>query len=220
MKANIQGSPSFAYLDVDLAPGESIITESDAMATMAADLDLKARLNGGLFSGLCKKLLGKESLFINEFTNTRSENRSITLAQSNPGDMTSIDLQGHTLCLQPGTYIASNSRVKLGLRWAGLVSGISREGFFCLTASGEGSVWFGAYGGLIEKEVDGEFIVDTSHLVAYEPQLKLKLQMAGGIFSSIFSGEGLVTRVEGKGKIWLQTRSVPGLVGWLNPKLF
>ena len=220
MKTNIQGSPSFAYLDVELAPGESIITESDAMATMAADLDLKARLNGGLFSGLCKKLLGKESLFINEFTNARSESRSITLAQSNPGDMTSIDLQGQTLCLQPGAYIASTSHVKLGLQWAGFVSGISREGFFRLTVSGEGSVWFGAYGGLIEKEVDGEFIVDTSHLVAYEPQLKLKLQMAGGLFSSIFSGEGLVTRVEGKGKVWLQTRSVPSLVGWLNPKLF
>ena len=220
MKVDIHGSPSFAYLDVELAPGESIITESDAMATMAADLDLKARLNGGLFSGLCKKLLGNESLFINEFTNTRSESRSITLAQSNPGDITSIDLQERMLCLQPGAYIASTSRVKLGLQWAGFVSGISREGFFRLTVSGEGSVWFGAYGGLIEKEVDGEFIVDTSHLVAYEPQLKLKLQMAGGLFSSIFSGEGLVTRVEGKGKIWLQTRSVPSLVGWLNPKLF
>ncbi len=220
MKANIHGSPSFAYLDVELAPGESIITESDAMATMAADLDLKARLNGGLLSGLCKKLLGKESLFINEFTNRKSENRSITLAQSNPGDMACIDLQGQMLCLQPGAYIASTSLVKLGLQWAGFVSGISREGFFRLTVSGEGSVWFGAYGGLIEKEIDGEFIVDTAHLVAYEPQFKLKLQMAGGLFSSIFSGEGLVTRVEGKGKIWLQTRSVPSLVGWLNPKLF
>lgn len=220
MEARIHGSPSFAYLDMELAPGESIIAESDAMATMAADLDMKARLNGGLLSGLCKKLLGKESLFISEFTNTCGENRRITLAQSNPGDMTSIDLQSKTLCLQPGAYIASTNRVKLGLQWAGFVSGISREGFFRLTVSGEGSVWFGAYGGLIEKEIDGEFIVDTAHLVAYEPQLRLKLQMAGGFFSSFLGGEGLVTRVEGKGKIWLQTRSVSGLVGWLNPKLF
>lgn len=144
----------------------------------------------------------------------------MTLAQNNPGDMTGIELQGKTLCLQPGAYVASTHQVKLGLQWAGFVSGISREGFFRLTVSGEGLVWFGAYGGLIEKEVDGEFIVDTSHLVAYEPQLKLKLQMAGGLFSSIFSGEGLVTRIEGKGRIWLQTRSVSGLVGWLNPKLF
>jgi uncharacterized protein (AIM24 family) len=49
--------------------------------------------------------------------------------------------------------------------------------------------------------------------------MKLKMQLAGGIFSSFFSGEGLVTRVEGKGKVWIQTRSLSGLVGWLNPKL-
>lgn len=220
MESQIHGSPSFAYLDIELAPGESIIAESDVMATMAADLDMRARLNGGFFSGLCKKLLGNESLFISEFTNTCGENRRITLAQSNPGDITAIDLQGQTLCLQPGAYIASTSRIRLGLQWAGFVSGISREGFFRLTVSGDGSAWFGAYGGLIEKEIDGAFIVDTSHLVAYEPQLKLKLKMAGGFFSSLFSGEGLVTRIEGKGKIWLQTRSLPSLVGWLNPKLF
>ncbi len=220
MKANIHGSPSFAYLDMELAPGESIIAESNAMATMAADLDMKARLNGGLFSGLCKKLLGKESLFVSEFKNHRGDNRRITLAQGNPGDMTSIHLQGEKLCLQPGAFVASTAGVRLGMQWAGLVSGINREGFFRLTVSGEGLVWFGAYGGLIEKEVDGRFIVDTSHLVAYEPHLKLKLGMAGGFFSSFFSGEGLVCRVEGTGKIWLQTRSMPGLVRWLNPKLF
>lgn len=220
MKTTINGSPSFAYLAVELSPGDSVIAESDAMATMAAELDMKAHFNGGFFSGVCKKLFGGESLFVNEFSNNSSSSQSMTLAQNNPGDMTGIELQGKTLCLQPGAYVASTHQVKLGLQWAGFVSGISREGFFRLTVSGEGLVWFGAYGGLIEKEVDGEFIVDTSHLVAYEPQLKLKLQMAGGLFSSIFSGEGLVTRIEGKGRIWLQTRSVSGLVGWLNPKLF
>lgn len=220
MEAIVRGSPSFAYLDVELAPGESIVAESDAMATMAADLDLKVRLNGGLFSGLCKKFFGKESLFINEFTNQRSENRRLTLSQSNPGDVIGIELGGKTLCLQPGAYIASTKGVHLGLQWAGLVSGISREGFFRLAVSGDGSIWFGAYGGLVEKEIDGEYIVDTAHLVAYEPQIRLKLQMAGGVFSSILSGEGLVTRLEGNGKIWLQTRSLPSLVRWLNPKLF
>ena len=44
--------------------------------------------------------------------------------------------------------------------------------------------------------------------------------MKGGIFSSIFGGEGLVTRVEGKGKIIIQTRSMDTLAGWLSSKLF
>ena len=104
------------------------------------------------------------------------------------------------------------------MRWAGLVSFIAREGLFKLTVSGNGQVWYGAYGALIEKQVDGEYIVDTSHLVAYEPGIKLKLQLAGGLFSSFFSGEGLVTRVCGNGKIIVQSRSISGLTAWLNPK--
>ena len=68
-------------------------------------------------------------------------------------------------------------------------------------------------------EVDGEFIVDTSHLVAYDPTIKLKLQLAAGLFSSFFSGEGLVTRVQGKGRVVIQTRSISGISSWVNPKL-
>ena len=108
----------------------------------------------------------------------------------------------------------------MGLNWAGFTSLIAREGLFRMVVSGEGTVWYGAYGALVEKEIDGEYIVDSSHLVAYEPSIKLKLQLAGGIFSSFFGGEGLVTRVEGKGKVVIQTRSISGLTSWLNPKFW
>jgi uncharacterized protein (TIGR00266 family) len=219
MESVVHGSPSFAYVDVTLDPGEKIIAESDAMASMSADLDMDAKLNGGFFGGLVRKFLGGESLFINHFTNQTDGPRKVTLVQGQPGDVCQFQVSGDGICLQPGAYICSTPGVKLGVRWAGLVSGISREGFFKLTFKGDGTLWFGAYGGLMEREIDGEYIVDTSHLVAYEPCLKLKLQMAGGIFSSFFGGEGLVTRVEGKGKIWTQTRSISGLAGWLNPKI-
>ncbi len=219
MEAKIEGRPSFCHIHVSLAPGETIIAESDAMASMAADLDVKARLNGGLISGLDKKFLGGESLFINEFTNTTSEVKGLTLVQGEPGQVNQMELKGEAICLQPGAYVCSTPGLKLGLKYAGLGSFIGREGLFKLMVSGTGTLWYGAYGGLLEKEIDGQYIVDTSHLVAYEPEMKLKVQLAGGVFSSFFGGEGLVTRVEGKGKIVIQTRSLSGLAGWLNPKL-
>jgi uncharacterized protein (AIM24 family) len=43
--------------------------------------------------------------------------------------------------------------------------------------------------------------------------------MAGGIFTSFFSGEGLVTRVRGQGKIYMQSRSFDGLAAWTNSHL-
>jgi len=220
VKATIEGAPSFAHIHVELDPGEKITAESDAMASMDADLDMKAKFNGGFFSGLKKKFLGGESLFINDFSNATDGPRRLTLTASTPGDIRAVELAaGESLCLQPGAYIASTAEVKLGTRWAGIASFVGREGLFKLQVRGPGTLWYGAFGALVEKEIDGEFIVDTGHLVAYPPGVKLKIQLAGGIFSSFFGGEGLVTRVSGKGTIVLQTRSMSGLVSWINPFL-
>ena len=38
----------------------------------------------------------------------------------------------------------------------------------------------------------------------------------GNLMSTLFSGEGLVLRFKGTGKVWLQTRSVGGLVNWMR----
>ncbi len=219
MKVSIDGSPAFAHLQVDLEPGESIVAESDAMASMAADLDMEASFNGGFFSALAKKFLGGESLFVNTFTNNRSGVRRLTLTQGTPGEIREVRLSGRSLCLQPGAFIAATPGVKLGTKWAGFASFIGREGLFKLQVSGTGTLWYGAYGSLVEKQIEGEYIVDTGHLVAYDPGMKLKVGLAGGIFSSFFGGEGLVTRVIGRGKIVLQSRSLSGLAGWLNPRL-
>ncbi|MCH2156742.1 MAG: TIGR00266 family protein [Opitutales bacterium] len=129
METTLKGSPSFAYLDVGLEPGESLIAETDAMTTMAGDLDMKAKLNGGLFSGLAKAILGGESLFINHFTNNTAGVRQMTLAQGLPGDSIAYDLAQGPICLQPGAFIAASEGAELGTRWAGFASGISREGF-------------------------------------------------------------------------------------------
>ena len=220
MQATIEGGPAFAYINVDLNPGETVVAESDAMSSMAADLDMDAKFNGGFFSGILKKFFGGESLFVNHFTNKTSDVRRVTLVQATPGNIREVQLGGETICLQPGAYVASTPELKLKARWAGFKSWFSGEGLFKLTVSGTGTLWYGAYGELLEKQVDGEYIVDTAHLVAYEPHMKLKIQLAGGLFSSLFSGEGFVTRIEGQGKITIQTRSLSGLAGWLNPRLF
>jgi uncharacterized protein (TIGR00266 family) len=216
MKLSIKGKPVFAYVEVELQPGEAFVAESDAMASMSAELDMSAKFNGGLFRGLIKKYFGGESLFVNHFTNNTSQPLRLELTQPTPGDMHVMELNGETFCIQRGGYIASEPGVKLGVKWAGLGSLIGGEGLFKLEVSGHGKVVFGAYGGLLEKEINGQYIVDTGHLVAYEPTMKLKPQLSGGIFSSFFGGEGFVTRVEGKGKIYLQTRNLAGLASWVN----
>jgi len=220
MQTRIEGAPAFAHLHIELAPGETVIAESDAMSSMAADLDLSTKLNGGVIGALLRKYLGGETAFINQFKNNGRAPMALTLVQPTPGDIVARELRGETLYLQPGAFLAMTVGVKLSLKWAGLVSWVAREGLFKIAVSGNGTVWYGAYGALLEREIDGEYIIDTAHLVAYEEGISLRLQMAGGIFSSLLGGEGLVTRVSGRGKVVIQTRSLPGLAGWLNPKFW
>lgn len=218
-EASIKGSDAFAYVDVDLAPGQKIIAEADAMSSMSADLDMQAKFNGGFFVAILRKLLVGETLFVNHFSNNTQGQRRLTLVQPTPGAVRCLELNGDTFYLQPGAFLACAGDVKLGVKFAGLISWLAREGLFRIAVSGTGKVWYGAYGALLDKEIDGEYIVDTSHLVGYTPGIGLKLQLAGGIFSSFFGGEGLVTRVVGKGRIVIQTRSISGLTSWINPKL-
>jgi len=219
MKTEIQGSPSFSHVHIDLSPGETVIAEAGAMQSMSADVDMKALLNGGFFSAFGKKVFGGESFFINRFSNGSSGPRRVTIAQDVPGEILELQLrEGQELCLQKGAYLASTESVKLKTSWAGFVSWISGEGLVKLKASGSGTLWYGAYGGIIKREVHGELKVDDGHLVAYEPTLTLKMAMAGGLFASLFGGEGLVTRLVENGTVYIQTRSLKGLAAWLNPK--
>jgi uncharacterized protein (TIGR00266 family) len=220
MKTEIKGSAAFSYLDVDLKPGEGITAESNAMASMHADVDMAARFNGGFFVGLFRKLFGGETLFINHFSNETDGARRVTLVQPTPGQIVCLELNQDSFCLQPGAFLACTDGIDIRVRWAGLVSWFAREGLFRIMVSGTGKLWYGAYGALLAREIEGEVIVDTSHLVGYDPAIKLRLQLAGGIFSSFFGGEGFVTRLEGKGRVVLQSRSLSGLASWINPKLW
>jgi len=217
MQTEIRNRPSFANILVRLSQGDRIVAESDAMASMSSAITLRTRWNGGFFAAVLRRLFGGETLFINEFT-TASQG-DLVLTQPVPGDIECVDLKGQTLYLQPGAFLACDPTVELGLGYAGLRSWIGREGLFRLRVSGQGRIWFGAYGGIITKEVEGEYVVDSGHLLAYEPSVQLRLGMAGGLFSSLFSGEGLVMRLRGPGRIYLQTRSLQGLASWVNSHL-
>jgi uncharacterized protein (TIGR00266 family) len=217
MQIEIRNRPSFANLLVQLARGDRIVAESDAMASMSSAISLTTRWNGGFFRALLRKVFGGESLFINEFST--SSHGELVLSQPFPGDIECLDLRGNGLYLQPGAFLACDPQVTLGLGYAGLASFLAREGLFRLKVQGAGRIWFGAYGGILAKDIDGEYVVDSGHLVAYEPSIQLRLGMAGSLFSSVLSGEGLILRMRGQGRIYLQTRSMSGLAAWINRHL-
>jgi uncharacterized protein (TIGR00266 family) len=219
VKYEIRYKPAFATIFLTLKPGERIFAEAGSMASMAGQLAMTTQFFGGLIPGLLKAFLGGESLFLNHFSNPTQEPRELVLTQSSIGDITNITLNGNELCLQPGAYIAHTPGIKVSLQWAGISSFVAGEGLFKLKLSGRGMVFLGAYGGLSEVMVKDEFTVDSGHLVAYDPAIKMNIGLSGGLLGSVASGEGLVNRLQGRGKIYLQSRSVGGLVKYLKPKI-
>jgi len=218
MQTEIRNRPAFANIRVLLESGDSLIAESDAMASMSSTVAMKAQLAGGFFNAVIRRLFGQESMFVNEFSTYGTG--EVVLTQPFPGDMECIELNGNTILLQPGAFVACESGVKLSAGWAGFASFFGKEGLFRLKASGTGKLWFGAYGGIFTRDVSEELTIDTGHLVAYEPTLKLKMGMAGGFFSFIFGGEGFVSKVRGQGRVYLQSRSMDGLAAWTNSHLY
>ena len=56
-------------------------------------------------------------------------------------------------------------------------------------------------------------------MVAWEPGLDYSIRGMGGLKSTLLSGEGLVMRFSGRGRLYLQTRTVSGIASWLTPFL-
>ncbi len=216
MRSEIVGNPDYGELIFHLAPGETVRAVSGAMNWMSTDVGVKARLMGGFVRSFARKFLGGASLFISEFRGP-SNGGQLSLAPTLPGAIQSVKLDGGTFWLTAGSFLSATSGIDLRTKFYGFRALFSGKGAFLIQASGRGEVWFNAYGALIERELDGELIVDTGHVCAFDPSLDYKIGGMGGLKQTLFSGEGLVMKFSGRGRIYLQTRNLGGTVGWLSP---
>ncbi len=211
------GAPTFSHLQCFLQANESIIAEAGSMSQMDPRLKMRTRFNGGNFiSAILRKVFGGESLFVNEYWNSSSEQLEIQLTLVSPGDIICIEVENSNLAIQPGSFLASSSSVQWSLKWSGFSSFFAREGLFKMVPQGQGKLFLSSFGAIEERNIDGVYIVDSGHLVAWEQTLSFQLKMSSGLFASMTSGEGFVTRLEGSGKVYLQTRQIPALGSWLN----
>lgn len=239
MKYNIAYQPSYSLAIINLEPGEEIRCESGAMVSMNSDLVLEAKMNtgneskgllGGIFGAAKRAVLGGESFFITSIraTNTPGE---CTLAPSAPGDIVAMDVGGRCLFVQGGSYLASgpgvdvDTNVNLRNMAKNFMGG---ESLFFLRISGKGMAFLTSFGAVHEKVLaPGErYTVDSGHLVAYEEGVHFDVGLAseqGGFLKrslhSATTGEGIVMKFTGPGKIWMQTRNPDAFSSWIQKLL-
>lgn len=218
----IEHSPSYASLRLDLKANETVFVESGAMAAMDSCIKMKSKVQGGLMKGI-GRMLGGESLFISEFT-AQGKPGQLFVSPGVPGDIQHYYLNGNgnNLMVQSSGFVASSPTVTIDTKFQGFKGFFSGESLFLIKATGKGDFWFSSYGAIVEIPIDGDYVVDTGYIVAFEDTLNYNVEMMGGLsFKSlktgILGGEGLVCRFQGQGRLWVQSRNLFPLLNFLNP---
>lgn len=210
MDIELLHQPDSAIARVLLDAGEELVAEAGAMVAMSgfinASTTLRRGKGGGILGGLQRMIAG-ESLFLSVFRSPVSGGE-VFLAPSTIGDIVQYELSGQELVVQATSYLASSSDVDIVLGFQGFKSLFSGESIFWLTISGYGSVLLNSFGAIYEIEVDGTYIVDTGHIVAFEKSLNFEITKIGSSWIGAFlGGEGLVCRFKGRGKVYCQTHN-------------
>ena len=220
MEYDIQYSPSYALGVITLSPGETIQAETGAMVSMSDTISIQTGTRGGVFKGLRRAVLGGESLFINTFK-AETSSGEVTIAPSLPGDIIALPITGQTLFIQSGSFLAATEDVDLDTKWGGSKTFFSREGLFLLKCTGQGTVFVSSYGAIHTIDLDSgqNYTVDTGHMVAFDESVDYSVGKVGGWKSTMLSGEGLVVKLTGPGRFYMQTRSPESFLSWLVPQL-
>lgn len=216
----IEHAPAYSSLILNLRANQTVLVESGAMAAMDSCIKMTSKVKGGLMKGLGRMVSG-ESLFMSEFT-AEGKSGQLYVSPGVPGDIQHYSLQGNGLMIQSAGFVASSQSVEIDTKFQGFKGFFSGESLFLIRATGMGSIWFSSYGGIVEIPVEGDYVVDTGYIVAFEDSLNYNVEMLGGLSfrglrTGILGGEGLVCRFRGRGRLWVQSREIYSLINFLNP---
>ncbi len=220
MDIDIAYSPAYAMARVRLEQGESAKGEAGAMMAMTPAVDIATSTQGGIMKGLKRSVLGGESFFMNTFTAT-GPGAEVIFAPALPGDVIHWQLDGRTVYLQSGSYLASSMGIEVDSKWGGAKTFFSKEGLFMLKCTGTGDLLVSSYGAIMNVDLaPGQtYIVDTGHMVGWEEGVTYEVQKVGNWKSTLLGGEGFIVRLTGPGRVYAQTRSPESFIAWLTPKL-
>ncbi len=223
MNIELLNRPGSTVAKVTLEPGEKLTAEGGAMVAMSGNMDIEtttqSRGKGGLLGGL-KRALAGESFFLNHFEANGGRPGDVLLSTSLAGDMEVIELRGQKVILEAGSFVAHSPGIGIDLGFTGFKSLFSGEGVFWLQAQGEGKLIISSFGSIFAIDVDGEYTVDTGHIVGFEESLDYSITKAGSSWlHSMIGGEGMVCKFKGKGRLWCQSHSATGFGRALTPGL-
>ena len=217
------------FLHVSLAKGEMIYCESDAMVMMEASLDLKGKMTGGIGSAIMRRFANGESFFQQHIEAVRG-NGDCLLSPTLPGAMQIVDVGARQYMLSDGAFVAASSGVQLKVRTQSLGNALFAQsgGFFITETAGSGQVAVSGFGSMSELDVTpgNDIVIDNAHVVCWDSALRYEISITtgssggflGNLINSQTSGEGMVLRFSGQGKVLVCSRNRAAFLSWTQRK--
>lgn len=221
MQIETRHDPSFTAARVTLEADEAVKVESGAMMAHSPSATAEAKADGGVLKSLKRAALGGESLFVTTYT-ADATGGWVDVAPYLPGDVKTLEVDERGVGLTRGSWLCSAATVDLDTKWGGLKNLAGGEGGFVVHASGHGLLALSCYGAVDTHELAAgeEVVVDSGHVVAFDPAIGMQLtKAAGSLITSAKSGEGFVFRFTGPGWVMIQSRNPSALVDWLTKAL-
>lgn len=210
---------AFPMLKYRLGAGQRLKAESGAMVAMSATVSVEGKLEGGVMGGLGRMLSGEKFFF--QTLHAQHGPGEVYLSPSIPGDIAVIHLDGSIpYTLQKDGFFAGSESLEVSTKMQNLSKGLfSGEGFFIIRVSGRGELFVSSYGAIhpLDLAPGEEMVIDNAHLVAWPETMPYRIEKAAsGWISSLTSGEGLVCRFTGPGRVYIQTRNPGGFGQWIR----
>jgi uncharacterized protein (TIGR00266 family) len=213
------------FLHVSMRQGETIYCESDAMVMMESTLDLKGKMRGGLGSAIMRTFANGESFFQQHIEATRGAGDCL-LSPTLPGAMQIVDVGPNNYIISDGAFVAASSGVNLNVRTQNIGNALfaNSGGFFVTETSGQGQVVVSGFGSMSMLDVEPDAIIDNSHVVCWDSTLRYEISITtgtsggflGNLINSQTSGEGMVLRFSGKGKVYVCSRNRAAFKAWMQ----
>lgn len=219
------------FLHVSLRRGEKIYCESDAMVMMEANLELRGKMSGGLLGGIARRLAGGESFFQQHIEAVNGDGDCL-LSPCLPGAMQIIEIGSNRYTLNDGAFVAADHTVEMKMRTQNIGNALFAQsgGLFVMEASGTGQLVVSGFGSMFQLDVEPgkDVIIDNSHVVCWDSNLQYEIsittnQNKGGIggfisnaVNSMTSGEGIVLRFSGRGKVLICSRNRDSFLKWVG----
>lgn len=216
------------FLHVAMQKGDRIYCESDAMVMMESALELKGRMTGGLGSALLRKFTNGENFFQQHIEAVRGHGDCL-LAPTLPGAIQVLDVGREQYILADGAFVAATSGVEMKVKMQSIGNALfaSSGGLVVMTSSGQGQLVVSGFGSIFTLDISEgkETLIDNGHVVAWDANLRYSLGMAtsnsgflGSVVNAATSGEGIVLKFSGSGKVLVCSRNRENFLRWASSK--